>query len=317
MARAVVCVVFALVLAAPVRANAEAVLLLAEPFGRAGSIYPTGHMSVYLPRVCADSPSRLRRCTRGETGVVIGRYHKVHGADWFAIPLIPYLYAVERAEDIPASVDPATVLALRDAYRRAHLRSVIPDGPSGDVPKGDWYQLLGAAYDRRFVGFGVRTTTEQDDRLIEALNASPNTPRFNLLFRNCADFASDILNFYFPKSVRSNWVSDLGFTTPKQVARSLVKHALRRPELELSVFVVPQVPGSRPTSRKARGILESLLKSKKYAIPLGVVQPWMPWVPTGIAAGYLVTGRFDANQYVMTTYTPEALEAQARQLSTE
>src|SRR6202158_1393087 len=82
-------------------ANASATLLLEEPYGRMGFFTATGHAAVYLSGVCAETPLVLRRCAPGETGVVISRYDGVGGYDWVAIPLIPYLYAVERAEDVP------------------------------------------------------------------------------------------------------------------------------------------------------------------------------------------------------------------------
>ena len=55
----------------------------------------TGHAAVYLSGVCAESPIVLRKCAPGELGAVISRYDGVHGYDWLAVPLIPYLYAVE------------------------------------------------------------------------------------------------------------------------------------------------------------------------------------------------------------------------------
>ena len=53
-------------------------------------------------RICAEAPVRLRRCLAGEQCGVIARYHGIAGYDWVAIPLIPYLYAVEDAAAVPA-----------------------------------------------------------------------------------------------------------------------------------------------------------------------------------------------------------------------
>jgi hypothetical protein len=39
-------------------------------------------------------------------------------------------------------------------------------------------------------------------------------------------------------------------------------------DLQFSSFVIPQVPGTVPRSKPVRGVLESLVKSKKYALPL-------------------------------------------------
>ena len=74
----------------------SATLLLEEPYGKLGFFTATGHAAVYLSGVCAETPLVLRPCAPGELGVVISRYDRVGGYDWVAIPLIPYLYAVER-----------------------------------------------------------------------------------------------------------------------------------------------------------------------------------------------------------------------------
>jgi hypothetical protein len=57
---------------------------------------------------------KLRRCREGELGVVISRYNKVGGHDWIAIPLIPYLYAVENPDDVPLFANAKLVAFLRN-----------------------------------------------------------------------------------------------------------------------------------------------------------------------------------------------------------
>jgi hypothetical protein len=303
-----VTVAFLAFVLSPASSYAGAALLLEEPYGRFGSVNPTGHAAVYLTRICAESPTYLRRCRSGEVGAVISRYHRVAGLDWIAVPLIPYLYAVERADHVPDAAHSRTVADLRDEYRRMKLVDIVPDRADGKPPKGQWIQLMGAVYDRRVIVFSVATTDAQDDALIEALNAAPNNSRFNLFFRNCADFARDVLNFYYPKALRTSFISDLGFTTPKHIAKSLVHYGKRHPEVQLSTFAIEQIPGSRPDSHGTRGVLESLIKTKKYVVPLTGLQPW---VPAGLAAGYLVTGRFDVDRYGMRTYGPTDLEEMA------
>lgn len=56
-------------------------LLMEEPYGELGSFDPTGHAAVYLNHICAASPTELRICENGETGVVISRYHKINRDD--------------------------------------------------------------------------------------------------------------------------------------------------------------------------------------------------------------------------------------------
>src|SRR5262249_58655861 len=111
-------------------AKADVTILLEEPYSYDGALAGTGHSAVYLTRVCAASPTRLRRCEPGEPGAVISRYHRIGGFDWIAIPLYPYLYAVERSEDIPLFADAKLEANLRDHYRRKYLKDLVPDDAS-------------------------------------------------------------------------------------------------------------------------------------------------------------------------------------------
>jgi len=274
-------------------AKAEAALFLEEPFGMFGDMNPTGHAAVYLSRVCAATPVVLRRCEPGEAGAVISRYHRVGGYDWVAIPLLPYLYAVERPEQVPARADTAMVAVLRDQYRRSHLREIAPDSAGGGTPDGEWTQLIGAAYDRQIYSFEIETTVAQDDELIEKLNARKNKSHFNLLFHNCADFSGSILNTYYPHATHRSVFTDGGITTPKQIAKSLVSYSKRHPDLEFSCFAIAQVPG-RPRSRPIRGVLESFLKSKKYLVPVAALHPL---IVGGMAAAYVTAAIHDPRRH--------------------
>lgn len=286
-------------------AHADAALLLEEPFGDFGAFNPTGHAAIYLNRVCADTSTRLRPCQPGEAGVVLSRYHNIDGYDWLAIPLIPYLYAVDDAADIPATATPRLERKLRDTWRRDHLESIVPDDPKHEIPGGDWIQLVGASYDRRIWGFEVMTTEEQDTALIDRFNSRRNIGHFNLLFNNCANFTEKVLNFYYPHSIHRNFIADGGMMTPKQTAKSLVKYSREHPEMELRSFVIPQVPGTIKRSTPVDGVAESLVKSKKYVVPLAVLNPY---VAGTLIAAYFGEGRFhpDPNAEV---YNPsEAIE---------
>jgi len=270
------------------RLHASTALLMEEPYGAFGAANPTGHAAVYLNHVCADSPTVLRPCHDGEYGVVISRYHKIDGYDWIAIPLIPYLYAVDSADQIPATVDKEQVEALRDAYRRAHLLALAPDARHGGAPKGEWTELVGASYDRKIHGFEVDSTPEQDQTFIALFNDRRNVGHFNLFFHNCADFSRVVLDTYMPHAVHRNFIADAGLMTPKQVARSLVAYGKKYPQLNMSAFVIPQVAGSMPRSHSVDGVAESLVKSKKYLLPLAV---FAPEVTGGVVVAYLVDGR--------------------------
>jgi hypothetical protein len=277
------------------RARADAALLMEEPYGEFGAFNPTGHAAIYLNHICAESPTRLRPCRAGEPGAVISRYHKIDGYDWLAIPLVPYLYAVERVQDVPSTADAALEASLRDRYRRQHLLAFAPDvvagKKEGEAPDGEWTQLIGASYDRRIYGFQIQTTAEADERFMDKFNDSRNEGHFNLLFHNCADFSKALLNVYYPHSVHRNFFVDVGITTPKQVARSLTKYADRHPELTFSTFMIPQVPGRIKRSHPIDGVMESVVKSKKYVVPLAVLNPE---VTAGLVVAYLTDGRFKA-----------------------
>jgi hypothetical protein len=273
------------------RALADAALLMEEPYGEFGFFNPTGHSAVYLNHVCAESPVKLRTCRPGEYGVVISRYHRIGGFDWIAIPLVAYLYAVDQVGDIPVTADARLESRLRDEYRRNHLLLIAPDvsEKQGEIPKGDWIQLIGASYDRKIYGFQIETTLQEDQHLVALLNEGGNVNHFNLFFHNCADFSRTLLNAYYPHAVRRNFVVDFGLTTPKQDARSLTKYAKRHRELTFSTFVIPQVSGTIRRSKPTDGVLESLIKSKKYVAPLALLSPE---VVAGMVTIYMIDGRF-------------------------
>jgi hypothetical protein len=276
-----------LALACAHAAHASATLLLEEPYGKLGFFTATGHAAVYLSGVCAETPLVLRPCAPGETGAVISRYDGVGGYDWVAIPLVPYLYAVERPEDIPLFVDAKMVNFLRDQYRRNHLETVAPDKSNGQAPGGNWYELVGTSYDRAAYAFEIETTPAQDEAFIRAYNSAPNRSHFHLSYRNCADFAKDVINFYYPRTLHRSVIADVGITTPKQMAKTLIKFSARHPHLQFSRFVIPQVPGSTARSTPVHGVVESFFKSKKYIVPSAVASPIFAGC---VAAVYVSTG---------------------------
>jgi hypothetical protein len=301
------CTLFVLMLGSAGMARASATLLLEEPYGKLGFFTPTGHAAVYLSGVCAETPLVLRRCAPGELGAVISRYDGVGGYDWVAIPLIPYLYAVERAEDIPLFADPKMVNFLRDQYRRKYLEGVAPDLDNGGTPGGNWYELAGSSYDRTIYAFEIETTSAQDESFIDVYNSSSNQSHFHLSYRNCADFAKDVINFYYPRALHRSLIADVGITTPKQIAKTMIKFSGRHAQLQFSRYVIPQVPGSAARSTAVHGVVESFLKSKKYIVPTAVASP--------IAAGCLVAvyvgtgaGRFDPARQALVFNAQRTLE---------
>src|SRR5579863_1615340 len=275
------------------RAQANVTVLLEEPYSYDGALAGTGHTAVYLSRVCAATPVTLRRCTPGEHGVVISRYARIGGYDWIAIPLVPYLYAVENPEDIPLYADPKLETFLRDQYRRAHLEGIAPDAPGGEMPMGDWYELIGSSYDRTNYGFEIETTPEQDNALMAWLNSQRNRATYKVVSRNCADFVREVLDFYYPHAVARASIADLGVSTPKHAAKSLVRYSKRHRDLEFAEFVIPQVPGSVKRSRPVRGVLESVFRAKKYVV---VLAAFHPLIAGGLVSADLVSDRFNSEK---------------------
>lgn len=262
----------------PKSAQAQATLLLEEPYSYDGTFAGTGHAAVYLSRVCAETPTLLRRCNPGEQGAVISRYHHLEGRDWVAVPLLPYLYAVDDSGNVPLYADSKLVAFLRQQY----LRKL-------DLSGQDAYQVVGSAYDRTTYGFRIETTPEQDDALIRKLNAETNHEAYALLNRNCADFVKQIINFYYPHSVHRSIIADLAVMTPKQAAKSLAHSAKRHPKMQLTTFLIPQVPGLKP-SKPVHGVLESVVLAKKYVTPVLIFHPFLV---VGVEAAYWTGWRFD------------------------
>ena len=287
-------------------AHAGATLLLEEPYSYDGALAGTGHTAVYLSNVCSVSPVILRRCDVGESGVVLSRYDGIAGYDWIAIPLIPYLYAVDRPEAIPLFADLKLVAFLRDQYRRDYLEALAPDRPDGGKPEGNWYQMIGASYDRTIYGFEIETSPERDALLISKFNSQPNRERYNFMKRNCADFVREVINFYYPHALHRSLVGDLGVTTPKQIAKMMAKYSRHHPELQSSDFLVPQVPGAVRRSKPVHGVLESVMAAKKYMLPLVVLQPY---IGGGLLAEYFGHRRFDPARNALILDSSRGLDA--------
>src|ERR1700727_257879 len=307
--RRVVCTFLVLIsVSAGLARASSATLLLEEPYGKLGFFTATGHAAVYLTGVCAETPVKLRACAPGETGVVISRYDGVAGYDWVAVPLIPYLYAVEDTSDIPLFVDAKLVNFLRDQYRRKNFEEIAPDVANGQAPGGNWYELVGSAYDRTAYAFQIETSSVRDEEVIRAYNSSQNRSHFHLSYRNCADFAKDVINFYYPKALHRSIVADVGITTPKQMAKMLIRFSDRHPQLEFSRYVIPQIPGSQARSTPVHGVVESFLKSKKYIVPSAIVNHIFAGC---VVAVYVVTGagRFDPAKQALVFNVQRDLEA--------
>lgn len=283
------------------RAHASLTVLVGEPFGNFGTMMPLGHTAVYLDRVCADGPLKLRLCLPDEPqGVVLSRYHAIGQYDWLATPVMEFFYATRNPADIPAYATAADVWGMRQEFRQTFLQSIVPDGAEGE-PDGqggakharsldEWWETSGMAYQRRFWAYQVATTAQQDAQLVAAMNADPNRHRYHLSAANCADFAAGIVNLYYPGAVkRADRVADYGLMTPKHVVRSLSEFAKHHDDISLHVYDISQVPGSLRRSKAVWGGVEAALKTKRYLFTLLLIQPEVPLV---LEALYLKSGRW-------------------------
>jgi len=299
------CVIFGLLPSA----HSQAALLLEEPYGVFGTLNPTGHNALYFARICAATPVKLRRCQPGELGTVIARYQGIAGYDWVAMPLIPYLYSVDKIADVPERVDRPAVVSLRNHYHEQHLGVLGANVFEGSFTHGGWNQLIGAAYERRIYAFRFATTPEQDDAMIEELNSRRNRSSFNLFYSNCADFARVLLNQYFPAAFPRTLFPDAGMTTPREIAYKLVKYLKKHPETGLTVYEIPQVPGYRHRSHSNKSIAASLITTG-YAVPIALLNPYLAG---GIFVDYLVRGRYPLIDRNAPVLTPDELPMLASQ----
>jgi len=264
-----------------VAAHARIGLLVQQPFGTFGKMMPQGHASIYLDNLCADTPTHLRPCHPGESGVVLSRYHdlKSQKIDWLAYPAFTFVYGVTSPDQVPAYVTPALEAELRESYRQANLLSILPDhvdkhGNLRPPPYGDWEEGIGAAFDRNLLLYTILTTPEQDAEILATINADPNHRLYTLGRHNCADFAEALLNLVVPGQFsKRNVPADFDMTTPKTLARLIDAYGQTHPSADLRVYEIPQLPGSLPRSRPIRGAAESLLRNRLYLISLLVLQP--------------------------------------------
>jgi len=302
------------------QAYASVAVLVGEPFGNFGTMMPVGHTAIYIDHLCADGPLKLRTCRPGEPeGVVVARYHQLGQYDWLASPVMEFLYATDDPSKVLSYATIDNSWDLREIYRRRYLERIVPDGAEYDNATNEWWESAGTAYTRRIWGYQLATTPEQDRRFMNIMNERSNHHAYRLKNSNCADFAADMMNIYFPGSVRRDHIADFGWMTPKTVARCVQAYGLAHPELDLRVFEVPQVPGSLRRSRPVRFATEAGLTTKRYLATLLVIQPEVPAVCLVL---YLKHGRWqigkgaevmDAEAFVHTDgLQPNTVEAANR-----
>lgn len=257
-----------------------------------------GHAAVYLSRVCAASPVKLRRCEPGEMGSVIQNYvnyQEDERYEWNAVPLSIYLYGVENPADRPLFATPELRTLLQGEYRKKYLRQLCAGPPCTTSASANWRDSVAASFVREIYMFQVHTTAEQDDEFILKFNARQNINHYNGFSRHCADFAKLVVDTYFPHSAHRDLLNDFGMTGPKAIARSFSHYAERRPQLNFHVIRVEQLPGTYPRSSACHEGTEQTFRSKKWLVPLAALE--FQALPP-LAASYWLTGRFSPDHEV-------------------
>ncbi|MGC1417254.1 MAG: hypothetical protein WA817_18340 [Candidatus Acidiferrum sp.] len=309
-----------LVSLAPSSAYGDVGLLLNESLDTSfARISGSGHSAVYLSRICAESPIKLRLCRPGEEGSVMSNYTTL-GEDqpfeWNIVPLSIYLYGVEDPQNRPLFGSQKIKHVLEERYREKYLAGLCNTAECRTSNKAEWREMVGATLERSVYAFVVSTTVEQDLALINEFNSLPNQNHFNGITRNCATFARHILNTYYPHAARADYLNDFGLITPKAIARSFARYAARHPEAQFRVLHFAQLPGTIKRSTECRNATEQLYHSKKLLVPMLIFADHeLPF----IAASYLLTGRFNPEHELEQHPTAEAsdLDLEIRQAKSE
>jgi hypothetical protein len=275
-------------------------LIMNESTGKGVSgLTSAGHSAVYLSNICPASPIKLRLCKAGEQGSVLSNYTnfgETQPYEWNIIPISVFLYGVEDPSDAPLYGNKAALKLLQEQYRKKHLNSICPSNTCGNpAATAHWRDMVGGTFVREIYLFRVKTTLEQDERLVAEFNALPNANHYNGFRRNCADFARSVVNRYFRDAAKPDHLNDFGMTSPKAISKSFTHYGEARPQLDFTAERFGQLPGQIPRSSPCRKGTEVSFRLKKWFIPLMVLRSRE--LPFFVAA-YSLTGRFDPDREV-------------------
>lgn len=285
--------------------RADVSLFLHEAIGASGEETSAGHAAIYFSNLCSDGPLNLRLCRPGETGVVISAYPE-WGTDkpykWLALPLLTYLYGVDDGQDIPLYTNGKVRRLLRTTARRKYFKDIVAEPTDGSWPKGRWTEALGTVLNRDIYAMTLKTTPQEDAAFLEKFTQLPNVSNFSTMYRNCADFARETINLYFPHATHRDVLNDFTMTTPKALARSLTGYASKRPERLFNITKYSQLSGPIRRSLDNRNFSEHALFSKKYLIPQIILKQELLVV---FSASYFLTGYFNPHQQYRKYANPE------------
>jgi hypothetical protein len=192
-------------------ARADVGVLLNESLDTSvARITGSGHSAIYFSRICADTPVKLRLCRSDEEGSVMSNYTTL-GEDqpfeWNVVPLSMYLYGVEDSRNRPLFGTWNIKHALEERYRDKVLAAYCDSQSCRTSNKAEWREMVGATLERSMYVFIVSTTLEQDQAFIQKFNGLPNENHFNGVTNNCANFSRRVLDSFFPKSVKTDYIN--------------------------------------------------------------------------------------------------------------
>jgi hypothetical protein len=289
--------------------RADVGLLLSEPTGQGAQRWTsTGHAAVYFSRICPASPVKLRLCGPGEPGSVFSNYSSFEEDqpyEWNVVPLNVFLYGVENERDQPLFASSELRRSLQQRFLERELLEVCT-GPCTENRRAHWRDMVAATFARDIYLFQVKTTLDQDLKLIAKYNTMANVDHYNGFTQNCADFARGVINTYFPGAARPDHLNDFGMTSPKAIAKSFSRYAKRHPELQFYVRRFSQVHGDFKRSGECRKGTEVAFRFKKWLFPMLLKSHELAL----FAASYFLTGQFNPERELRRRPTEQVAAAE-------
>ncbi len=234
-----------------------------------------GHAAILVSDLCAETPTKLRKCNDNEVkGVVVSRYDGISAEDydWLAVPYSWYFNGVETPEQAPLFANEVVYEKLAEKFFDKFLHLSVARLKEGELPPGRWRDTVAANFRRDIYSFNIKASFDVTQKILEPLNADENKSQFSFFLRSCADFAGDFFKNLFDDFGRTN-SADTGLTSPKGVAQSVAKLGNRSPLYGYNVDRFDQLPGSYARSRNNLYAMENAIRNPKYAISLIHFQP--------------------------------------------
>jgi len=257
-------------LVTPAASSADVGALILEPIRTLGYLTRAGHAAVYLSNICPDgSPIRLRLCHPGERGGVISKYTPISendDYDWAIVPFDQFLNGVDSEALAPLIASHQLRESIQAHEFSPLFSSALSLRSDRELPDGEWKTTLATRFDRTIYNFSIRTTIDDDWRIVEAFNKAENRSHFNFFYDNCSDQTRAVFAVILPSAADiGDRTNGLSMQTPKGLAKALVRLAEQHPELQLHIERYSQMPGTAPRSRETLFPLENLYRNLSFA----------------------------------------------------